>query len=104
MALDIQAYVKRISYSEPLEVDLSTLRSLHRQHLFTVPFENLDVHRKKMIELDIDKLEQKIIFNYRGGFCYELNSLFGELLRQIGFDVHMISASVYNWVPLALMV
>ncbi len=30
------------------------------------------------------------------GFCYELNGLFTYLLRQIGFDVNMLSAGVTN--------
>jgi len=41
-------------------------------------------------------LENKIINNRREGFCYELNALFYELLKQIGFDVKMIAARVYN--------
>lgn len=31
---------------------------------------------------------------HRGGFCYELNSLFAWLLRELGFDVKMLSARV----------
>jgi N-hydroxyarylamine O-acetyltransferase len=96
MAIDINAYLQRISYLKPLRVDLPTLRSLHRQHLLTVPFENLDIHQNTRIMLDLENLEQKIVFNKRGGFCYELNGLFGALLRQIGFDVTLISAGVYN--------
>ncbi len=31
---------------------------------------------------------------HRGGFCYELNGLFCELLIAMGFRVHMLSARV----------
>ena len=39
---------------------------------------------------------EKIVLNGRGGFCYELNSLFGELLKKLGFDLRLLSASVFN--------
>src|SRR5262249_442231 len=37
-----------------------------------------------------------IIGRSRGGFCYELNGLFFQLLKEIGFNVKMVSARVYN--------
>ena len=76
--------------------DVETLRLLQRQHLLTVPFENLDIHWKRPIVLDIDKFHSKIVDGKRGGFCYELNGLFSELLRGIGFRTRIVSARVYN--------
>jgi len=32
----------------------------------------------------------------RGGFCYEANGLFAALLRELGFEVSMLSAEVAN--------
>jgi N-hydroxyarylamine O-acetyltransferase len=37
-----------------------------------------------------------VINKRRGGFCYELNGLFYELLRLIGFNIKMVSARVFN--------
>ena len=34
----------------------------------------------------------KIVLNRRGGFCYESNTLFHDLLRSLGFEVRMIAA------------
>jgi len=65
--------------------DDKTLRLLQRQHLLNVPFENLDIHWKRPIVLDTDKFYQKIVEGKRGGFCYELNGMFNELLCDIGF-------------------
>jgi N-hydroxyarylamine O-acetyltransferase len=67
---------------------------LHRQHLFTVPFENLDVALKVPINLDLGLVYDKIVRRHRGGFCYELNGLFCALLIALGFHVHMLSARV----------
>lgn len=96
MTLNIQAYLQRIGLSSPPSPDLDGLRSLHRQHLYTVPFENLDIGTDRRIILDLDLLEHKIVRNHRGGFCYELNGLFGELLKQLGFKTEMIAAGVYG--------
>jgi N-hydroxyarylamine O-acetyltransferase len=62
--------------------------------MLTVPFENLDIPRKRPIKLDLDSFFEKIVNRNRGGFCYELNGLFGELLRRLGFKVAMLSARV----------
>ncbi|MCG8336837.1 MAG: arylamine N-acetyltransferase [Proteobacteria bacterium] len=96
MTLDIQAYLQRIGLTSPPNPDLDGLKLLHRQHLYTVPFENLDIGTNRSIILDINLLEQKIVQNQRGGFCYELNGLFCELLRQLGFETKMIAAGVYG--------
>ena len=92
----IQEYFNRINYNAGLEPTLEHLKILQKQHLLTVPFENLDIHRGETIVLDLKQIYQKVIHNHRGGFCYELNGLFGALLKEIGFNVHMISARVYG--------
>src|SRR5262245_2570020 len=62
--------------------------------MLTVPFENLDIHLGRPIVLDDDVFFDKIVERRRGGFCYELNGLFAALLRELGFDVTMLSAGV----------
>ncbi|HMM79861.1 MAG TPA: arylamine N-acetyltransferase [Pyrinomonadaceae bacterium] len=57
-------------------------------------FENLDIHWKRPIVLDIERFYSKIVGERRGGFCYELNGLFNELLISIGFTTRLISARV----------
>lgn len=92
--MDIKKYLKRINVHSEVSPDLETLRYLHRQHLYNVPFENLDIHSGRKIILQKDKLLHKIIDEGRGGFCYELNGTFYELLTAIGFKVKRISAGV----------
>jgi N-hydroxyarylamine O-acetyltransferase len=60
-----------------------------------VPFENLDIHWKKPIVLDTDRFYSKIVESGRGGFCYELNGLFNELLQAVGFETRLVSARVH---------
>ena len=92
--MDVEAYLRRIEYDGPRDPSAESLRSLHRQHLFTVPFENLDIPLGTPIVLDLQRIYDKIVLRRRGGFCYELNGLFGELLRRLGFRVAMLSARV----------
>lgn len=94
--MDQQKYIGRIGYSGPLEATLEALRGLQRAHLLHIPFENLDISYGIPIELDIDKIFTKIVLHERGGFCYELNGLFYELLVSLGFPAKRISARVFD--------
>lgn len=94
--MDIPAYLDRIDYRGPLNRDAETLRQLHLAHLLRVPFENLSIHAQEAIVLDDAALYGKIVHRRRGGFCYELNGLFAALLRELGFDVTMLSAQVHT--------
>ncbi len=71
-----------------------TLRALHLAHLYTVPFENLDIHLGRTLSLDSGALFDKIVTRRRGGLCFELNGLLAELLCELGFRVTTLSAEV----------
>ena len=92
--MDIPAYLDRIKYRGPLNCDSETLRQLHLAHLRAVPFENLSIHAGEPIILDDSALFDKIVKRNRGGFCYELNGLFAALLKDLGYEVGMLSAQV----------
>lgn len=94
--MDIVKYLDRIQYKGKTTSEIDVLNDLHVHHLLNVPFENLDIHYGVQISLDIDKLFEKIVIRKRGGFCYELNGLFFELLKELGFNVKRVSARVYN--------
>lgn len=94
MSMDIDAYLERIGHHGPREPSLETLRSLHRRHLYTVPFENIDIALAIPIVLETASLYDKIVVRRRGGFCYELNGLFHDLLTAMGFTVSMLSGCV----------
>jgi N-hydroxyarylamine O-acetyltransferase len=94
--LNSKAYLERINYHGSLEPTSEALRDLQLAHLLAVPFENLSIHANQPILLDDEALFTKIVDHRRGGFCYELNGLFAALLRALGFNVAMLSASVAN--------
>jgi len=92
--MDTAAYFDRIRYTGPVAPRAMTLRALHRHHLLTVPFENLDIGLGRQIVLDPERFVKKIVKHRRGGFCYELNGAFASLLTALGFRVELLSVRV----------
>jgi N-hydroxyarylamine O-acetyltransferase len=92
--MDVSTYLDRIQYSGPIDPSSEVLRAIHRAHLFTVPFENLDIHLGREIICDEARFLHKIVDERRGGFCYELNGAFAALLRELGFQVTLLAAGV----------
>jgi N-hydroxyarylamine O-acetyltransferase len=92
-----QDYLDRINFSsDNISPTLENLKQLQKQHLLTVPFENLDIHWGRPINLDLHSFYKKVVEKRRGGFCYELNGLFAQLLLSLGFKSRIISARVSN--------
>ena len=89
-------YLKRIKYEGRQFPGLEFLRGLQEAHLMCVPFENLDIHYGNRIELNVESFYHKVVLERRGGFCYELNSLFQGLLEKLGYETKLISARVYS--------
>ncbi len=84
---DAGAYLKRIGYTGKVKLDLDTLFQLTLCHLETVPFENLDIYDgDQVVSLSVDDIFNKVVTKNRGGYCFELNSLFCALLASLGFD------------------
>lgn len=91
--MDQKQYLNRLNISHD-RPSLENLAALQKQHLQTIPFENLDVIRKVPIYLNLNTIYQKVVKDRRGGYCYELNGLFHSLLTKLGYDAHLISATV----------
>jgi N-hydroxyarylamine O-acetyltransferase len=85
--LNLKTYLSRIGYEGSLDVTEDTLSQLQSRHLHTVPYENFDILNGIPLSLEIDDLFKKIVVQHRGGYCFELNALFGWLLQEMGFKV-----------------
>jgi N-hydroxyarylamine O-acetyltransferase len=92
--VDVDRYLARIGYDGPRDPTLETLTGLHRAHMLTVPFENLDIALGRPLVLDPEQNYAKIVERRRGGWCYELNGLFGRLLEELGFQVTLLGSRV----------
>jgi N-hydroxyarylamine O-acetyltransferase len=93
--MNIGDYLERIGYSGPARADLGTLSALQRAHMLSIPFENLDIALGRLIRLEQSALWDKVVSRRRGGFCYELNGMFAQLLKEIGFEVTYLNAVTY---------
>ncbi|KIL41629.1 acetyltransferase [Gordoniibacillus kamchatkensis] len=96
---DIQAYLERIGYDGPLDGSAETLAALQECHLHAVPYENLDILRRVPLSLEIPALFDKIVVRRRGGYCFELNALFGWLLQELGYPVVSLMARFWRDEP-----
>ena len=94
--MHISRYLERIKFDGVVYNDLSTLESLQYKHVFSIPFETLDIYNQVPILLQIEALYQKVILGNRGGYCYELNVLFHHLLSVCGFKVSMIGGRLLH--------
>ncbi len=90
----LDAYLDRINYPAPVRPDLPTLIGVHRAHLLTITYENLDIHRGCPLTVDFDTFYAKIVEDRRGGWCFEMNGLLAWALREIGFEVTLLASAV----------
>jgi N-hydroxyarylamine O-acetyltransferase len=97
--VDLDAYFARIGFRERPAADLATLRRLHALHPAAIPFENLEPLLGRPVAIDLPTLEARLIRGGRGGYCYQQNTLFLSVLRQIGFAVETHCARVMWNVP-----
>jgi N-hydroxyarylamine O-acetyltransferase len=91
---DLPAYLARIGYDGPTRADYATLAGLLTAHMNAIHFENIDVLLGRQIRLDLASLQQKMIVNRRGGYCFEQATLFLAAMRAIGFDATPRTARV----------
>jgi N-hydroxyarylamine O-acetyltransferase len=84
---EVVAYLERMGYSGSVETSLATLTKLQECHVHTVPYENFDIINRIPLSLEIPSLYDKVVARRRGGYCFELNALFGWLLMELGFKV-----------------
>jgi N-hydroxyarylamine O-acetyltransferase len=91
---DLDAYFARIGYTGPRTPTLETLHALSRAHVSSIPFENLDVLLGRPITLDPAAVERKLVHARRGGYCFEQNGYFLQVLTALGYRVAPISARV----------
>lgn len=100
MHFDLKGYLQRIGIAEDIsDVSRATLARLQLAQARHIPFENMDPLTGKIPELVPDALWRKLVENRRGGYCFEVNALFGMALSALGFEAMPIMARVRNGAP-----
>ncbi|SIR82892.1 N-hydroxyarylamine O-acetyltransferase [Pseudomonas sp. B10] len=87
-------YLQRLGFDAPPAPTLDTLRQLQSRHTARFVFENLATISAEPVLIDLVSIEDKVLQQGRGGYCYELNHLFYALLLELGFDARAISGRV----------
>ena len=87
--MDVKKYFERIGLEMPEQIvpDAELLRKLHFAHCTTVPYENLDMIRGIPTSLEEEDMYRKVVEEGKGGVCFELNGIFGCLLKALGYQV-----------------
>lgn len=93
--VNIDAYFERIGFSGSIAPTLETLQQLHALHPAAIPFENLDAMMGVPVRLELQNLQQKLLYDRRGGYGPEVNLLFKALLEDLDFKVKGVAARVY---------
>ena len=92
MEFDRDAYLRRVGLDGTVGNTEEGLAALHRAQTFAIPFENLDIHLGRGVSLAPETLFDKMVNHRRGGYCFELNSLFGMALDAFGFERRLLLA------------
>ena len=91
---DLDAYLERLGLGARPD-----LAALHRAHVASIPFENLDPHRGVPVSLELRDLERKLVAGRRGGYCFEQNLLLKAALEELGAEVEPLLARVRLGAP-----
>jgi N-hydroxyarylamine O-acetyltransferase len=95
----IDDYLSAVGVTRPLAADIDGLRRLHLAHRERFLFENLSIQRGGTISLALEDLERKFLEEGRGGYCFEHNTLFGSVLRTLGFTFTSLLGRVRRGPP-----
>ncbi|WP_415759934.1 arylamine N-acetyltransferase family protein [Pseudomonas sp. LT1P18] len=96
---NLALYLQRLGFDAPPAPTLETLRQLQLRHTGAFAFENLSTLSGQPVLIDLPSIEQKVLHDGRGGYCYELNNLFLALLQALGFEARGLSGRVVMGQP-----
>lgn len=90
----LDAYLARIGVGRPGSLDVDSLSKLHRAHLMAFTWEALDAFMGWPSSIAPAAAFAKMVEGRRGGWCYEMNGLFGAALSALGFRVTRLCGGV----------
>lgn len=90
----VQQYLDRLEYKGDVTPTLDNLKAICWAHVTHVPFFTLDMFGGKRKTVNLEDIKKKILENKFGGMCYEVNGLFHELLKALGFNVKIFKGKI----------
>jgi len=98
MDFPISDYLARIG-QRPAAPSPAALGALQAAQLAAIPFENIDPFLGILPDLDDRAIWHKLVTRRRGGYCLELNALFGTALRALGYEATPVLGRVRMGAP-----
>ncbi len=92
---NIKDYFACVSVMQP-EVSITFIKQLQNAHLGIIPFSNLGVLLHENLSLESQFLFDRVVTNRRGGYCFEQNKIFFEILNSFGFQCDIVLARVLH--------
>ena len=89
----VQEYL-RVLGVEAAERDFAAVGQLVARHVATFAFSSVGCRLGDDLPLDLESLFDRIVVRRRGGYCFEQNGLFFEVLDELGFSPELYLARV----------
>lgn len=90
----ITDYLARIGLDRTPAADAEGLERVQAAHRQQIPFENLDIPLDRTVHCDSTRVFAKLVTARRGGYCFEHNRLFADMLSGLGFTNRLLLARV----------
>lgn len=90
----LAAYLDRLRLAAAPAADADGLGRLLAAHRQAIAFENLDVRLGRPIHIDSESVFDKLVTRRRGGYCFEQNRLFSDMLAAIDLPNRPLLARV----------
>ena len=84
---DRDQLLRRIGLDAAPPCTAEGLRAVHRAYVTAIPYEDLAIQLDEPRALDLDLVLARVLRGGRGGYCFEVNGLLAQLLRDLGFAV-----------------
>ncbi|MFT4054770.1 MAG: arylamine N-acetyltransferase [Novosphingobium sp.] len=92
--MDIDRYLARIGLSHAPSAGPAGLAVLQHAQRQAIGFENLDIPLGRGIRIDSASVFDKLVVQGRGGYCFEQNRLYGDVLAALGMTNRPLLARV----------
>lgn len=96
---DLASYLTRVGLDELPADPVERLQAMHRAQALAIPFEVFDIHLGRGISVEPAEVFDKLVHHQRGGYCFELNTLFAGALEAAGLHVQRFLARVHFMRP-----
>jgi len=92
--MDLDRYLARIGLAAAPEASPEGVAALQSAHRLAIGFENLDAMLRRPIRIDAASVFDKLVTHGRGGYCFEQNRLFSNVLTALGVPNRPLLARV----------